>query len=127
MTAQVWPSRLFNASASILAALFFSSHLARAQFAQQGPKLVANDAIGAANQGWSVAISSDGSTAIVGGYADNSNTGAAWVFTRSGGVWSQRGSKLVGTGAVGAAGQGLRWSRLSEQIFRVDKWSVCRG
>jgi hypothetical protein len=20
----------------------------------------------------------------------------------------------------------LRWSRLSEQIFRVDKWSVCR-
>jgi hypothetical protein len=22
---------------------------------------------------------------------------------------------------------GVRWSRLSEQIFRVDKWSVCRG
>jgi hypothetical protein len=21
----------------------------------------------------------------------------------------------------------LRWARLSEQIFRVDKWSVCRG
>jgi hypothetical protein len=21
----------------------------------------------------------------------------------------------------------LRWSRLSEQIFRVDKWSLCRG
>ena len=21
----------------------------------------------------------------------------------------------------------LRWSRLSEQLFRVDKWSVCRG
>ena len=20
-----------------------------------------------------------------------------------------------------------RWSRLSEQFFRVDKWSVCRG
>jgi len=20
-----------------------------------------------------------------------------------------------------------RWSRLSEQIFRIDKWSVCRG
>jgi len=20
-----------------------------------------------------------------------------------------------------------RWSRLSEQIFRVDKWSVCHG
>ena len=27
-------------------------------------------------------------------------------------------------------GDGLgaeRWSRLSEQIFRVDKWSLCRG
>jgi hypothetical protein len=22
---------------------------------------------------------------------------------------------------------GVRWSRLSEQIFRVDKWNVCRG
>jgi hypothetical protein len=22
---------------------------------------------------------------------------------------------------------GERWLRLSEQIFRVDKWSVCRG
>jgi hypothetical protein len=22
---------------------------------------------------------------------------------------------------------GLRWSRLSEQLFRFDKWSVCRG
>ncbi len=21
----------------------------------------------------------------------------------------------------------VRWSRLSEQIFRVDKWSLCRG
>ena len=21
----------------------------------------------------------------------------------------------------------LRWARLSEQIFHVDKWSVCRG
>jgi hypothetical protein len=21
----------------------------------------------------------------------------------------------------------VRWARLSEQIFRVDKWSVCRG
>ncbi len=23
--------------------------------------------------------------------------------------------------------RGVRWSRLSEQIFRVDKWSLCRG
>ena len=52
-------------------------------------------------QGSSVSISSDGNTAIVGGYTDNSNIGAAWVYTRSGGVWTQQGSKLVGTGAIG--------------------------
>ncbi|MFX5933779.1 hypothetical protein ABTE76_19670, partial [Acinetobacter baumannii] len=44
--------------------------------------------------------------AILGGFTDNSGAGAAWVYTRSGGSWSQQGSKLVGTGAVGNAGQG---------------------
>jgi hypothetical protein len=32
----------------------------------------------------SVALSADGNTAIVGGRRDNSDTGAAWAFTRSG-------------------------------------------
>ena len=26
-----------------------------------------------------------------------------------------------------AAYRAERWSRLSKQVFRVDKWSVCRG
>src|SRR5207302_1802677 len=56
--------------------------------------------------GWSVSLSSDGNTVIVGGYGDNGNKGAGWAFTRSGGVWTQQGSKLVGTGAIGAAQQG---------------------
>ena len=73
---------------------------------QQGSKLVGTGAVGQAGQGVSVALSADGNTAIVGGVADNSGTGAAWVYTRSGGVWTQQGSKLVGTGAVGNAGQG---------------------
>ena len=73
---------------------------------QQGSKLVGTGAVGNAGQGSSVALSDDGNTAIVGGLADNLSTGAAWVFTRSGGVWTQQGSKLVGTGAVGNAGQG---------------------
>jgi len=74
---------------------------------QQGTKLVGTGAVGAAYQGYSVALSADGNTAIVGGYNDNSQAGAAWVFTRSGGVWTQQGTKLVGTGAVGAAYQGF--------------------
>ncbi len=73
---------------------------------QQGPKLVGTGAVGGAQQGFSVALSADGNTAIVGGLTDNGNAGAAWVYTRSGGVWTQQGPKLVGTGAVGNAAQG---------------------
>ena len=73
---------------------------------QQGAKLVGTGVVGYALQGSSVSISSDGNTAIIGGVANNSNTGAAWVYIRSGGVWTQQGAKLVGTGAVGSAFQG---------------------
>jgi hypothetical protein len=66
---------------------------------------LANNAVGPAEQGNSVALSADGNTAIVGGPLDSSDTGAAWVFTRSGTVWTQQ-QKLVGTGAVGNARQG---------------------
>jgi hypothetical protein len=98
-------SGLIGASVLIFAALLFSSQLALAQFSQQGPKLVGTGAIGVPGQGYSVAVSADGNTVIVGGSSDNSNTGAAWVFTRSSSVWTQQ-AKLVGTGAVGNAYQG---------------------
>jgi hypothetical protein len=77
-------------------------------WSQQGSKLVGTGYQGTAiRQGWSVGISADGNTAIVGGYLDAANSGAAWIFTRSGTTWSQQGSKLVGTGATGAAQQGI--------------------
>lgn len=72
-------------------------------WSQQENKLVGTGAVGDASQGNSIAISSDGNTAIVGGWGDNSSAGAVWAFTRSGGAWSQQGSKLVGTGAVGSS------------------------
>jgi len=78
-----------------------------AQFSQLGPKLVGTSALGAAEQGFSVALSADGSTAIVGAPDDNGNIGAAWVYTLSGGVWTQQ-AKLAGTGKSGDAAQG--WS-----------------
>jgi|GEM_PF-6437008 len=73
---------------------------------QQGNKLVGTGAVGAANQGAYVFLSADGNTALVGGYSDNSNVGAAWVFTRSGTTWTQQGTKLLGAGAIGASQQG---------------------
>jgi antibiotic biosynthesis monooxygenase (ABM) superfamily enzyme len=74
---------------------------------QQGSKLLGGGNVGAAEQGYAVALSADGNTALVGGFADNSDAGAAWIFSRSGGVWTQVGSKLAGTGAIGAAWQGF--------------------
>jgi hypothetical protein len=72
-------------------------------FTQQGDKLVGTGAIGSAWQGSAVSISSDGNTALVGGSGDKNYAGAAWVFTRTGGVWDPQGTKLVCTGAVGSA------------------------
>ena len=70
---------------------------------QQGEKLVGTGNVGNATQGYSVAISADGNTAVVGGFSDNNFQGAAWIFTRSGQTWSQQGAKLVVTGNEGPA------------------------
>ena len=79
--------------------VFLVSH-AQAQYVQQGSKLVGSGSI-TASQGWSVALSADGNTAIVGGPHDGfPSLGSAWVFTRANGVWSQQGPKLVGSGIV---------------------------
>src|SRR5262249_44802251 len=83
------------------------SRSAPAQFSQQGPKLVAVDAIGLSiAQGWAVATSADGNTAAVGGFGDDGNVGAVWIYVRTDGAWSQQGTKLVGTDRVGESFQG---------------------
>ncbi len=48
-----------------------------------------------------MALSADGSTALIGGDQDDGGLGAAWVFTRSGSTWTQQGGKLTGAGEVG--------------------------
>ena len=69
----------------------------------QGPELTGTGAIttinGGALQGNAVALSADGNTAIVAGDNDNNSIGAAWVFTRSNGVWGQQ-QKLSPTDSV---------------------------
>jgi hypothetical protein len=79
-----------------------------ATWTQQGEKLTGGGEIGKARFGESVALSSDGNTALVGGPGDNGSVGAAWVFNRVGGAWSQQGEKAVGAGANGQAQQGFR-------------------
>ena len=58
------------------------------RWTQQGNKLIGGGAIGHAQQGYSVALSADGNKAIAGGIADNMITGAAWVHSRTGGLWT---------------------------------------
>ena len=51
-------------------------------WSQQGSKLVGSGSVGTANEGSSVSISADGNTAIIGGYSDNNNIGAVWIFAQ---------------------------------------------
>jgi hypothetical protein len=100
-------SRTTVSFGTIVATLFLSSQMALAQFTQQGPPLFPPSNMGPlVQQGYSVALSTDGNTAIVGGPANGGSAGAAFVYTRSGGVWTQQGGELIGTGAVGGARQG---------------------
>ena len=62
--------------AGVVVVGLFLAHAAAAQFIQQGSKLVGSGALGAAGQGFSVGISADGNTAILGEIGDNSS-GAA--------------------------------------------------
>ncbi|WP_204270774.1 hypothetical protein, partial [Escherichia coli] len=51
----------------------FTVTASQAPNTQQGSKLVGTGAVGAPpTHGWSVSLSADGNTAIVGGFADNS-------------------------------------------------------
>jgi hypothetical protein len=59
--------------------------------------------VGNARFGSGVALSSDGNTALIGGNADNSSAGAAWLLVRSENTWSQQGAKLTGSNEVGPA------------------------
>src|SRR5438067_1524192 len=73
---------------------------------QQGAKLTGSGETGEGRFGASVALSSDGNTALIGGPSDNNGDGAAWAFTRVGETWTQQGAKLTGKGEVGASAFG---------------------
>src|SRR5262249_12381124 len=92
---------------AVLSAALLCPEAALAGFKQQGPKLVGTGAVGNAQQGRSVALSADGNTVIVGGISDNNTAGAAWVFTRSGGVWSQQGGPWAIVGQRDFNGDGF--------------------
>ncbi len=62
--------------------------------------LVVGESVYGSAFGGSVAISSDGNTALVGGFLDHQGEGAIWAFTRSGTAWSQQGAKITAEGEL---------------------------
>jgi hypothetical protein len=71
----------------------------------QQQKITALDAASNEQFGISVALSADGNTAIIGAYAEdtspNSDNGAAYVFTRTAGTWTQQQKLLASDRAAG--------------------------
>ena len=68
-------------------------------------KLLASDRANSDDFGWSVALSADGNTALIGAYGEstspNAENGAVYVFTRSGGTWTQLQKLLASDRATG--------------------------
>jgi hypothetical protein len=68
-------------------------------------KLLASDAASSDFFGFSVALSSDGNTAVVGAYGEdtspNSDNGAVYVYTRSGSTWTEQQKLLASDPAAG--------------------------
>jgi hypothetical protein len=77
---------------------------------------------GPANQGYAVALSGDGNTALVGGPADSSNKGMTWVFSRNNGVW-RRGERVIGGNpddkSLYRAGSSVALSAPGNRMFTV--------
>ncbi|MFC6723655.1 PKD domain-containing protein [Halobium palmae] len=66
----------------------------------QQQKLTASDGVALDHFGFTVSISEDGNIALIGAYNGGSeNSGLAYVFTRSGTMWSQQQKLLAGDGA----------------------------
>jgi hypothetical protein len=68
-----------------------------ATWTQEGEELTGgSEEPEAAHFGYSVALSGDGETALIGGPFEGKGVGAAWVFTHSGSSFAQQGQKLTG-------------------------------
>jgi len=67
----------------------------------QQAEVTAGDAASSDSFGWSVSLSGDGSTALIGAYNKSSGTGAAYVFKRSGTTWSQQAELTAGDASTG--------------------------
>ena len=101
-TSRAAGSGLAAAPASLRAAIRMSLGVPASPggYTQTG-ELTASDGAPGYEFGYSVALSALGTTALVGAWGNNSNTGAAYVFTLRGGTWSQTGELTASDAAPG--------------------------
>ena len=93
-----WSSGPYDGFATVLGSVWIFARTGTVWAEQDA--IFPSDAVGPTEFGASVALSSNGNTALVGGPFDgasNTMSGAAWVFTRSGSTWTQQGSALSGS------------------------------
>ena len=64
----------------------------------QQAELTAEDGVAFDNFGWSVVLSADGSTALIGAYGNTDEAGMAYMFTREGVGWNQQAKLTAGDG-----------------------------
>jgi hypothetical protein len=83
--------------------VFTGSGSSWSEVAKLTPPTTGSDvAIGASYFGFDVALDGAGDTALIGGPLDNSDIGAAWIYDKSGGIWSEA-TKLLAPQDVGSA------------------------
>ena len=88
-----------NANASGVGAVWIYTGTATTMTLEQ--RIVPTDNIGGSSFGYSVYLNSDtGNTLAIGGYGDNTNVGATWIYTRTAGTWSKQ-SKIIPTDNIG--------------------------
>ncbi len=70
-------------------------------WSEAGPKLTGTGLSAGASFGGSVALSSDGATALIGARSSDESRGVAFAFGETGGTWSEQGAPLAGPGEAG--------------------------
>jgi hypothetical protein len=102
----------------------FQGELVPAAGEEVGP--IQGENFGEAIEG-SVALSSDGNTALVGIPSDNNGIGAAWMFKRTGSTWTQQGPKIIGAEEEGTGGFGARVALNAKGNIALIGGSPCGG
>jgi hypothetical protein len=93
-----------NAASNSGSAYIFVRSDSDSPWTQQAKLTAGADAGSTDYFGYSVSVSSDGNTAIIGAYADDDNaaseSGSAYIFVRSDGTWTQQQKLTAGTDAA---------------------------